>query len=194
MSLLPADEIGYLDYVAEFFLAQKGAGTGLSPLDVDLVRRYEGEGVPFEVVCRGVERAFEVRRRNGKERTPHLSLRACKRSIEAEVRRFRAGAVRGSGPVPAPAVLDLLLANAREAAGSPASAGWRAAYRALCMGEDPRPAAAAAYLAALPGHERRDLFRAARPARSGATRLARREAFRAALTTAALEHGKLDLS
>ena len=142
MSLLPSEEITYLDYVAEFFLAQKGAGLTLSPPDVELVRRYEGEGIPFEVLCRGIERAFEVRRRHGKERTPHLSLRSCRRSIDAEVRRHRKGAIRGAGPLADPRRLDRLLGLARTAPAKPIGLAYRAAYRAACSGDAVEPAAA----------------------------------------------------
>ncbi len=196
MSLIPADEIGYVDYVAEYFLAHKGRGASLSPLDVDLVRRYEGEGVPFEVVCRGIERAFEVRRRHGREATPQLRLSACRRSIDAEVRRFRKGAIRGPGPVPEPAQLDRILGRLREAIGTPAESGYRAAYRALCEGQDPLPAAALGYLRALPRPARRGLCKAVFAALSrapGTPRWERREALRSALATAAVEHGKLRL-
>lgn len=196
MSLLPAEEITYLDYVAEFFLAQKGAGLVLAPPDVELVRRYEGEGIPFEILCRGIERAFEVRRRHGKERTPHLSLRSCRRSIDAEVRRFRKSAVRGAGPVADSGRLDRLLGLARTASVKAATAAYRAAYRAACSGDAVEPAAAFAYLAALPRPEQRQLCRAtlaSLPRAPGTPPWERRTLLRAALTTAALEHGKLAL-
>jgi hypothetical protein len=197
VSLLPADEITYVDYVAEYFLAQKGAALTLSPPDVDLVRGYEGEGIPFEVLCRGIERAFEVRRRHGRERTPHLSLRSCKRSIDAEVRRHRKGALRGAGPVADPARIDRLLGLLRTATQAPAQAAYRAAYRAACAGDAVEPAAAFAYLATLPRPEQRTLCRATLsvlPRTPGTPSWERRAAVRAALTTAALEHGKLALS
>jgi hypothetical protein len=195
VSLLPAEEITYLDYVAEFFLSQKGAGLVLAPPDVELVRRYEGEGIPFEVLCRGIERAFEVRRRHGKERTPHLSLRSCRRSMDAEVRRFRKGALRGAGPVADAGLLDRLLGLARTAP-KPASLAYRAAYRAACAGDAIEPAAAFAYLAALPRADQRQLCRAtvaSLPRAPGTPPWERRALLRAALTTAALEHGKLQV-
>lgn len=200
MSLLPTTEIGYIDYVSEYFLAQKGTGLMLSPLDVELVRRYEGQGIPFEVLCRGVARAFEVRHRHGKDRSPQLSLRACKRSIEAEVRRHARGALRGPGPLPEPAHLDRLLGRLRSAPNDAARAGYRAAYRAACGGEALAPAAAFAYLAALPRTAQRGLcgavFRSLAP-RMDEPMVAEahwlRERLRDALARAALEHGKLAL-
>ena len=148
MSLIPGEEVTYLDHVSEFFLAHKGAALMLAPPDVDLVRAYEGEGVPFEVLCRGIERAFEIRRHHGRERTPTLALRACKKSIDAAVRHWRKGALRGAGPLDDPALIDRLLGEARASAGTPRGAAFRAAYRAVCAGEDVAPAAAFAYLAA----------------------------------------------
>ncbi|MHB1845214.1 MAG: hypothetical protein ACYCWW_10315 [Deltaproteobacteria bacterium] len=193
MSLLPADEIGYLDYVGEFFLAQKGSGLVLSPLDVELVRRFEGEGVPFEVLCRGIARAFEARRRHEKPRTPQLSLRACRRSIDAEVRRFRAGAVRGGEPVPPPDRIDRLLGRAR-AAGEGARLAYRAAYRALCEGEAPAIAAAAAIVRSLSRAERRELLAQARDRAAGGDPGGRRGRLRETLVELALERGRVDLT
>ncbi len=197
MSLLPQDDIGYLDYVAEFFLAQKGTGLVLSPVDVELVRRWEGEGVPFEVVCRGIARAFEARRRNGKPRTPTLSLGACKRSIDAEVRRFRTSSLRGAEPPPPPDRIDRLLARARGAGSPPERAAYRAAYRALCEGTPPELPAGAAYLEALSSAERRaqlrGLFRAL-PRQAGEPPWQRRERLREAIARLAAERGRLDLS
>ena len=197
MSLLPSEEITYLDYVGEFFLAQKGAGLVLSPPDVELVRRYEGEGIPFEVLCRGIERAFEVRRRHAKERTPHLSLRSCKRSIDAEVRHHRKGALRGAGPIADAGRIDRLLGLARAAEAPEVRAAYRAAYRAACSGDAVELAAAFAYLGALPRPEQRRLCRAVAatvPRSPEAPPWERRAALREALTTAALERGKLQLA
>ena len=197
MSLLPAAEIGFVDYVSEFFLAQKGSGLMLSPPDIELVRRYEGEGIPFEVICRGIARAFEVRRHHGRERSPQLSLRACKRSIEAAVRRHRIGALRGPGPPLEPARIDRLLGRLRSSEDGATRAAYRAAYRAACGGEPAEGAAAFAYLAGLPREAQRRLCGGAfhalpcSPVESPWTRRAR---LREALTRAALEHGKLDLS
>lgn len=182
--------------MGEFFLAQKGAGLVLSPPDVELVRRYEGEGIPFEVLCRGIERAFEVRRRHGRERTPTLSLRSCKRSIDAEVRRHLKGALRGAGPVPDAGRIDRLLGLARTAGTKEIRAAYRAAYRAACSGDAVERAAAFAYLGALTRPEQRQLCRAiaaAVPRSPESPPWERRAALRAALTTAALERGKLRL-
>jgi len=194
LSLFPAEEIGYLDHVAEFFLAHKGAALMLAPPDVDLVRRYEGQGIPFEVLCQGIERAFELRRHHGRERTPQLSLGACKRSIDAAVRRWQKGALRGAAPAPDPTVIDRLLGEARAAAGTPRGEAYRAAYRAACAGEEMVGAAAFAYLGALPRAEQRRLCRPvvdALPA--GVPPWQKRASLREALVRAACEHGRLTL-
>ncbi|MHB8420731.1 MAG: hypothetical protein ACYDCL_21875 [Myxococcales bacterium] len=195
MSLVPGEEVGFLDHVAEFFLAHKGAALMLAPPDVDLVRRYEGEGVPFEVLCRGIERAFELRGRHGRERTPQLSLRACKRSIDAAVRGWRRGALRGAGPIADPALIDRLLGEARAAAGTPRGLAYRAAYRAACAGDEIAAAAAFAYLSALPRAEQRRLCRPAVDALpAGVPPWQKRASVREALTRAACEHGRLSFS
>ncbi len=194
MSLIPGEEVTYLDHVSEFFLAHKGAALMLAPPDVDLVRAYEGEGVPFEVLCRGIERAFEIRRHHGRERTPTLALRACKKSIDAAVRHWRKGALRGAGPLADPALIDRLLGEARASAGTPRGAAFRAAYRAVCAGEDVAPAAAFAYLAALPRPEQRRLCRPVVDALPGGVPpWQKRASVREALVRAACEHGRLEL-
>jgi hypothetical protein len=76
--------LAYLEAVESFFLARRGRGLMLSPADAHLVRDLQEAGVPAEVVCRAVARAFEVRDR------PPRSLRACAGFIEAEVALWRA--------------------------------------------------------------------------------------------------------
>jgi hypothetical protein len=76
--------LAYLEAVESFFLARRGRGLMLSPADAHLVRDLQESGVPAEVVCRAVARAFEARER------PPRSLRACAGFIEAEVSLWRA--------------------------------------------------------------------------------------------------------
>jgi hypothetical protein len=152
VSLLPADEVTYLDCVAEFFLAQRGSGLMISSPDVELVRAYEGAGIPTAVLCRGIERAFERRRHAGKP--PHRTLSSCRRTIDAEVRHFLGGANRAPGDLPDSHALDRLVALAKSADRPEEKAAYRAAYRAACAGGIPEEAAGLAYLMALPVAER----------------------------------------
>jgi hypothetical protein len=183
MSLLPADEVTYLDCVAEFFLAQRGTGLMVSPPDVELLRAYEGAGIPPTVLCRGIERAFERRRQHGKP--PHRTLSSCRRTLDAEVRRFLLGAGRPPGDLPTPEILDRLVALAKSADKAEDKAAYRAAYRAACAGGTPSEAAGMAYLMALSKGERRRVAQRARASLgervSGASRAEYRERLRSIL-------------
>jgi hypothetical protein len=160
LSLIPADEVTYLDCVAEFFLAQRGTGLVISSPDVELVRAYEGAGVPSSVVCKGIERAFERRRHQGKP--PLRRLTSCRRTIDAEVRRFLGGGGRLPGELPDPPMLDRLVGLSKEAQLPEEKAAYRAAYRAACGGGASDEAAGIAYLEALPKSECTRLSQAVR--------------------------------
>jgi hypothetical protein len=160
VSLLPADEVTYLDCVSEFFLAQRGVGLMISSPDVELVRAYEGAGIPTAVLCRAIERAFERRRHAGKP--PHRTLSSCRRTIDAEVRRFLGGANRAPGEQPDSHTLDRLVGLAKSASRPEEKAAYRAAYRAACAGGAPEEAAGIAYLLALPLIERTRVSQAVR--------------------------------
>jgi hypothetical protein len=183
MSLIPAEEVTYVDSVGEFFLAQRGTGLMISSPDVELLRGYEGAGIPATVLCRGIERAFERRRQHGKP--PHRTLSACKRTLDAEVKRFLAGAGRPPGDLPSAETLDRLVALAKSADRPEDKAAYRAAYRAACAGGHPSEAAGLAFLRALPSGERRRVAQGARAVLgqrvSGASRAEYRERLRSIL-------------
>jgi hypothetical protein len=204
MSLLPVEEITTVDCVAEFFTSLKGSGLMLSPLDVELVRGYEAQGIPAEVLCRGIERAFEARRRNarrdasGTDPRPPRSLRACRRSIDAEVRKFLKGAAGRVSAPSEPAQIDRLLAHARHAEDPAERAAYREAYRAACKGSPPAPAAALRYLATLPRRTQREVCggvgRSLTPRPREMSRLQWRLRLRDALIEEALRRARLDLA
>jgi hypothetical protein len=98
MSDLPADEVGYQAVVAEYFLALRGAGLMLSPLDQELVAEWERRGLPVPVVCRGIRHGLATRAEE--RRGPARSLRAIRHAVEDEWRAYRSGRV-GSAPPPA---------------------------------------------------------------------------------------------
>lgn len=66
----------------------------LSPLDAQLVLSWAELGVPFEVVARGIRRAAERALWDAPAQGPSLrSLRACKRQVDAEIKKYAARAV-----------------------------------------------------------------------------------------------------
>lgn len=63
----------------------------LSTLDVELVMAWSGEGVPFEVVARGIRKAAEKAIWDARPGEPALrTLRACRREVDAEIKKWRA--------------------------------------------------------------------------------------------------------
>ncbi|MFH0924668.1 MAG: hypothetical protein V1872_03400 [bacterium] len=49
----------YIKKVQQYFLAKKGKGLFLSPIDCSLVDKWEKEGIPLEIVCKGIEETFK---------------------------------------------------------------------------------------------------------------------------------------
>jgi hypothetical protein len=99
MSLLP-EGASFEELVQDYFLAVRGAGLMLSALDTELLTSWAREGVPFEVVARGITRSAEKALWDARPGEPVLrSLRSCQRQVEAEIKKYRersAGA--GEGP------------------------------------------------------------------------------------------------
>jgi hypothetical protein len=217
VSELPASALSYAAVVAEVFLALRGAGLLLSPLDGEQVAQWERRGVPVAVVCRGLRHAFEERREHGPpHRPPPRSLRACRGAVEAEWRAYRSGRVGDAPPPPAErdaARARLLAARAfldRAARGAPAglAPGYAAARAALPSDAESLAAAEAALAAAdrailrgwlrsLARGERaalgRRLAQRAGPREAPLRRAAHRESLRAHLLDAAREAGLLCL-
>jgi hypothetical protein len=99
VSLLP-DAASFHELVQDCFLAYRGAGLMLSPLDVELVDRWAADGVPFEVVARGIRRAAEAMLFDARAgQTGPRSLRACRRDVDAEIKKHR-GRSAGKGEQP----------------------------------------------------------------------------------------------
>lgn len=102
MSLLP-DSASFEELVQECFLAHRGAGLMLSPLDVALVMDWADAQVPLEVISRGIRRAAEKALWDARPGEPVLrTLRACRRDVEAEIKKWRsraAGAASGRASV-----------------------------------------------------------------------------------------------
>jgi hypothetical protein len=101
VSDLRAEGLTYQAVVAEYFLALRGAGLVLSPLDLDEVDRWERRGLPVSVVCRGlrhgVERAREELAAGG---ALPRSLRTFRHAVEEEWQGYKSAAVGQSAPPP----------------------------------------------------------------------------------------------
>lgn len=214
MSDLPLESLDYQAVVSEYFLALRGSGLLLSPLDEELVLAWERRGIPVAVVCRGLRRGAETLREDGAERPPR-SLRALRFAVDDEWRAYRSGRV-GDAPPPggeteaAAARLRAARALVEEAARCAAGAcaeGYRAAWLLLDAesgvgpsldGVEAALAAAdtrilAAWLRALPPAERAALGRRVRllagPRSPATSRRGHRETLRAHVVDAARAAG-----
>lgn len=87
MSLLP-DGASLEEMLQECFLAYRGSGLSLSALDGELLSRWAQSGAPFEAIALGIRRAAENAAWHARPGQIALrSLRACRRQVEAEIRR-----------------------------------------------------------------------------------------------------------
>jgi hypothetical protein len=218
MSLLPEDA-GYFEQLQAFFLAFRGDGVALSPLDCELLHEWHERGVPYEVVCRGIRRAAEGLV-YGETLTARLrSLRACRGCVEREFKRYQGLAagtprtVESAQKGPADWATERLEKARRQVRKGLKSAegalrcGLEAAERVLgAEASDPREVArfisradealALVTLRGLPFAERRRIVHQARelagPARHGASPRARRDALRAHLIARVRTECELD--
>lgn len=102
MSLLP-QEASFEEMVQDLFLAFRGSGLMLSPLDAELVSKWAQTGVPFEVVAWGIRRAAEKAGWSARVGDPAVrSLQRCRRDVDSEVRKYRARSAGASGPADEP--------------------------------------------------------------------------------------------
>jgi hypothetical protein len=89
MSLLP-ESASFEELVQDYFLALRGNGLMLSALDTELLTSWAEQGVPFEVVARGIARSAEKALWDARPGEPVLrSLRACRKQVEAEIKKHR---------------------------------------------------------------------------------------------------------
>jgi hypothetical protein len=108
MSLLP-DSATFHEQVEACFVAYRGHGVSLSPKDVALVDVWADAQVPFEVVARGIRKAAEAAAftaRNGEVQLQ--SLAACRRAVEAEVKKYRKISEGRTEAAPEPAPFHLV--------------------------------------------------------------------------------------
>ncbi|MDY7229813.1 hypothetical protein [Hyalangium rubrum] len=100
MSLLP-EGASFEELVQDYFLAVRGGGLMLSALDTELLTSWARQGVPYEVVARGITRSAEKALWDARPGEPVLrSLRACKRQVEAEIKKYLDRSA-GAGEAPA---------------------------------------------------------------------------------------------
>jgi hypothetical protein len=144
MSDLPSESLSYQSVVAEYFLALRGSGLMLSPLDQELAAEWERRGIPVAVVCRGLKAAraaLLAERAPGSP--PPRSLRAHRFGVEQEWSAYREGRV-GDAPPPPPdreAALSRLeaarsyLLDAGRSSPESRREAYRAAWRALAAAE-----------------------------------------------------------
>src|SRR5215217_7321300 len=101
MSLLP-EGASFEELVQDYFLAVRGAGLMLSPLDAQLLSAWADAKVPFEVVARGIARSAEKALFDARPGEPVLrSLRACRRQVDAEIKRYLSRTAGGGNEVAA---------------------------------------------------------------------------------------------
>ncbi len=88
MSLLP-DNATFHEQVEACFVAYRGRGVSLSAVDLELVDGWAALAVPVEVIARGIRRAAEAALFDAPEGQGQLrSLKAARRSVDAEVHKF----------------------------------------------------------------------------------------------------------
>lgn len=62
MSLRRGDRAGFVERLTDFFTRVRGGGLMLSPVDLELARRWEEEGLPLELCCRAIQAAADAHR------------------------------------------------------------------------------------------------------------------------------------
>ncbi len=78
------DEEEYFRVIEDHFLQKRGNPMLLSPKEWVLIREWYETSIPFEVVIRGIDRAFEKKKDPDNEIT---SLVYCKRIVKSEYKR-----------------------------------------------------------------------------------------------------------
>lgn len=83
MSLYAPGDFGYLQQAEAYFLSHSKIGVMLSSKDVELLRRWRDGGVPIEVVCYGIRRAFY------EFKEPPRALFRCRKLVDAELKAWK---------------------------------------------------------------------------------------------------------
>lgn len=97
MSLLPPTST-FAERVEVLFAVVRGRGLALGVLDRELLGLWSNQGVPLQVVARGLLRAAERARWNGPAGSAPRSLRACRPEVDAEIEAWKLRSIgAGSG-------------------------------------------------------------------------------------------------
>jgi hypothetical protein len=206
------DEAGrYLDEVSELYLALRGAGLVLSPLDQGRITGWAERGVPLPLALRALREAHARWAGSGPgPRKRPFALRTAESFVEGLLKEagIRSGGIRNAtspAPLPAPGerrqrAIDSLRERARIAGGA-ASAAYAAAAEALVAAgavadpwQEADEAQAFAYLRALPRPAQRVVARGAAELAGPRRRVppaVHRGTLRAWLCEAARSHGGL---
>jgi hypothetical protein len=99
MSLLPEDA-SFLEHVQAYFLAFRGDGVSLSPLDMQLLSDWRDQGIPHRVICRAIRKAAEAVHYHERKGAGLRTLRSCRLHVEREFRRFQGLSVGRAKPAP----------------------------------------------------------------------------------------------
>lgn len=83
MSLYGRNNFGYLQQAEAFFLSHSQVGLMLGSKDTEMLRQWRNAGVPIEVVCAGIQRAFE------QFQEPPRRISNCRRMIDKELQAWR---------------------------------------------------------------------------------------------------------
>ncbi len=78
----------YINDIQNHFLFLVGKGIMLSPRDYDLIVKWKRNGVPREVIYRGISKALKSLKRKGGGQLPR-SFSECAPSIEEEIKDYR---------------------------------------------------------------------------------------------------------
>src|SRR5262249_62267814 len=105
MSLLPPTST-FAERVEVLFAVVRGRGLALGALDRELLGVWSEQGVPLEVVARGLLRAAERARWNGQAGATPRSLRACRPEVDAGIEAWKLRSIGGRGAGPGGGVLN----------------------------------------------------------------------------------------
>ena len=88
MSLLP-DSATFHERVQDCFVAYRGHGVSLSPVDLELLDGWAELDVPFEVIARGLRKAAEAALWDAAAGEGRLrTLKGCRRHVDAEIKKY----------------------------------------------------------------------------------------------------------
>lgn len=74
----------YINEVSDLFIQRRGSTLFLSPLDWQIIARWESSGIPLHVVCRAIDEQFDKRQRQPKaKQRPVKSISYCAEEIDS---------------------------------------------------------------------------------------------------------------